>query len=131
MAAQIVPNPLDRIEIFLRGELGGAAEGLGRTIRHHYASEDTARLNSVLGQQYHAVVGNPPYIPPKDAGMRAAYREIYQSCYMKYALAAPFIERFFDLAQTGTQERASGFVGMIVGKNFMKRDFMSRTRRTC
>jgi len=42
---------------------------------------------------------------------------------MKYALAAPFIERFFDLAQTGTREKASGFVGMIVGNNFMKRDF--------
>jgi len=60
---------------FFQGELGGAAEGLGRTIRHQYAAEDTAELNRVLSRHYHAVVGNPPYIPPKDAAMRAAYRE--------------------------------------------------------
>jgi hypothetical protein len=108
---------------FARHELGSAPEGFRRLLRHHYAAEDTAELDRLLGRQYHVVVGNPPYITPKDPAMRTAYREIYESCYMKYALAAPFIERFFDLAQTVTNEHAAGFVGMIVANSFMKREF--------
>jgi hypothetical protein len=108
---------------FARQELGGVEGGFRRVLRHHYAAEDTATLDAILGRQYHAVVGNPPYITPKDAAMRAAYREIYESCHMKYALAAPFIERFFDLAQEGTQDRSAGFVGLIVANSFMKREF--------
>jgi hypothetical protein len=111
---------------FARHELGSAPEGFRRLLRHHYAAEDTAELERILGRQYHAVVGNPPYITPKDRAMRAAYREIYESCYMKYALAVPFIERFFDLAQIGTREHAAGFVGMIVANSFMKREFGKR-----
>ena len=82
---------------FFRNELGGAEEGFRRVLRHHYMAEDTAELDRILGRQYHAVVGNPPYITPKDAAMRDAYREIYDSCHMKYGLGAPFTERFFDL----------------------------------
>lgn len=108
---------------FARHELGGAAEGFRRVLRHHYAAEDTAELDSILGRQYHAVVGNPPYITPKDAAMRDAYREIYTSCHMKYGLGAPFTERFFDLALQGTRDRAAGFVGLIVANSFMKREF--------
>jgi hypothetical protein len=108
---------------FARHELGGTEEGFRRILRHHYAAEDTAALDAILGRQYHAVVGNPPYITPKDAAMRHAYREIYESCHMKYALAAPFAERFFDLAQEGTQDRSAGFVGLIVANSFMKREF--------
>jgi hypothetical protein len=108
---------------FARHELGGAAEGFRRVLRHHYAAEDTAELDAILGRQYHAVVGNPPYITPKDAAMREAYREIYESCHGKYGLGAPFTERFFDLAQQGTREGAAGFVGLIVANSFMKREF--------
>jgi hypothetical protein len=108
---------------FFRGELGGAAEGFRRVLRHHYATEDTAELDHILGRQYHVVVGNPPYITPKDAAMRDAYREIFESCHMKYPLAVPFIERFFDLAETATHNRPAGFVGMIVANSFMKREF--------
>jgi SAM-dependent methyltransferase len=61
-----------------------ADEGFRRTLRHHYAAEDTGELDVILGRQYQAVVGNPPYITPKDAAMREAYREIYISCHMKY-----------------------------------------------
>jgi hypothetical protein len=35
----------------------------------------------------------------------------------------PFIERFFNLAQTGAQDRAAGYVGVIVSNSFMKREF--------
>jgi hypothetical protein len=108
---------------FARHELGGAAEGFRRVLRHHYVAEDTAELDAILGCQYHAVVGNPPYITPKDAAMRDAYREIYTSCHMKYGLGAPFTERFFDLALQGTRDRAAGFVGLIVANSFMKREF--------
>jgi hypothetical protein len=111
---------------FFRQELGGAAEGFGHVVPHHYYAEDTFEIDRLLGRQYHAVVGNPPYITPKDAAMRDAYRGIYPSCHMKYALAAPFIERFFDLAQTGSVDVRAGFVGMVVADNFTKREFGSK-----
>ena len=69
------------------------------------------------------MVGNPPYITPKDAAMRSAYRELYASCHMKYALAVPFIERFFDLALDGRTGPVAGYVGLIVANSFMKREF--------
>ena len=31
----------------------------------------------MLGQQYHVVVGNPPYITVKDRALNAAYRDRY------------------------------------------------------
>lgn len=108
---------------FFRNELGGAEEGFRRVLRHHYVAEDTAEVDRILGRQYHAVVGNPPYITPKDAAMRDAYREIYRGCHMKYALGVPFTERFFDLAVAGTERHAAGFVGLIVANSFMKREF--------
>jgi hypothetical protein len=108
---------------FFRRELGGAEEGFRRVLRHHFAAEDTDKVEAILGRQYHAVVGNPPYITPKDAAMRDAYREIYESCHMKYALVAPFTERFFDLALAGTERQAAGFVGLIVANSFLKREF--------
>ena len=111
---------------FFRNELGGAEEGFRRVLRHHYVAEDTSELDRILGRQYHAVVGNPPYITPKDAAMRDAYREIYVSCHMKYGLGAPFTERFFDLALPVTAEHAAGYVGLIVANSFMKREFGSK-----
>ena len=98
-------------------------EGFRRVLRHHYAAEDTRAVDAILGRQYHAVVGNPPYITPKDGAMRDAYREIYASCYRTYGLGAPFIERFFDLALVGTERDSAGFVGLIVANSFMKREF--------
>ncbi len=108
---------------FFRRELGGTEEGFRRVLRHHYAAEDREALEAILGRQYHAVVGNPPYITPKDAAMRDAYREIYPSCHMKYGLGVPFIQRFFDLALRGEPGQPAGFVGMIVANSFLKREF--------
>jgi hypothetical protein len=85
--------------------------------------EDGEALWRILGKQYQVVVGNPPYITPKDPAMRAAYRELYASCHMKYALAAPFAERFFDLAIDGRAGERAGHVGLIVANSFMKREF--------
>jgi hypothetical protein len=71
----------------------------------------------VLGRRYHAVVGNPPYITEKDATKRKQYRDMYESAAGKYALAAPFTERFFDLGVEG------GFVGLINSNAWTKRDY--------
>ena len=91
-------------------------------LAHAYASEDLADVQRILGRQYHAVVGNPPYITVKDAALNAAYRRRYPSCHMKYSLGAPFTERFFELALTGTGAPA-GYVGLITANSFMKREF--------
>lgn len=95
-------------------------------LAHAYASEDLAEVQRILGQQYHAVVGNPPYIVVKDAALNAAYRKKYASCHMKYSLGAPFTERFFELAVTATDRCNAGYVGLITANSFMKREFGSK-----
>lgn len=87
-----------------------------------YACEDRDALSEVLGQQYHAVVGNPPYITVKDKSLNQAYRDRYSACHRQYSLAVPFMERFFDLCWTGDNVK-SGYVGQITANSFMKREF--------
>ncbi|WP_437894622.1 BREX-2 system adenine-specific DNA-methyltransferase PglX [Sorangium sp. So ce124] len=79
--------------------------------------EDQEAASRLFGRKYQAVVGNPPYITCKDAVLREAYRERYVSASGKYALAAPFTERFFQLGVDG------GYVGLINANSFMKREF--------
>ncbi|MBF0182075.1 MAG: BREX-2 system adenine-specific DNA-methyltransferase PglX [Magnetococcales bacterium] len=92
-------------------------------LRHVYETEDKESLREILGQQYHAVVGNPPYITPKDKALNQAYRDRYPSCHMKYSLGVPFTERFFDLAIQDRNGQPAGFVGLITANSFMKREF--------
>lgn len=108
-------------------ELFEAAESHADTgLAHAYASEDLAEVQRILGRQYHAVVGNPPYIVVKDAALNAAYRKKYASCHRQYSLGAPFTERFFDLAVTGREGVSAGYVGLITANSFMKREFGSK-----
>lgn len=108
-------------------ELFDAAESHADTgMAHAYASEDLSEVQRILGRQYHAVVGNPPYIVVKDAALNAAYRRQYASCHMKYSLGAPFTERFFELALSTADGYASGYVGLITANSFMKREFGSK-----
>ena len=108
-------------------ELFDAAQTHADTgLAHAYASEDLAEVQRILGRQYHAVVGNPPYIVVKDAALNAAYRKKYASCYRQYSLGAPFTERFFELAVTASQGHGAGFVGLITANSFMKREFGSK-----
>lgn len=79
--------------------------------------ENRRDVERVLTKRFHAVVGNPPYITEKDATKRGKYRELYESAAGKYALSAPFTERFFDLGVDG------GFVGLINSNAWTKRDF--------
>ena len=94
-------------------------------LKHHYEVEDVEALHRILGQQYHAVVGNPPYITVKDRAVSELYRARYPSCSGKYSLSVPFMERFFDLAVKGdgTPQQPAGFVGQITSNSFMKREF--------
>lgn len=86
-----------------------------------YACEDKESVTHVLGQQYHAVVGNPPYITQRDPKLNAAYRDRYSSCHKRYSLSAPFLERFFDLCLNDND--SVGFVGQITTNSFTKRGF--------
>lgn len=107
-----------------------AASHADTGLEHAYASEDLAEVQRILGVQYHAVVGNPPYIVVKDAALNAAYRRKYASCHMKYSLGAPFTQRFFELAvqpaTTGGNGDSAGYVGLITANSFMKREFGSK-----
>jgi len=100
----------------------------GTGLAHAYASEDLEAVNTILGRQYHAVVGNPPYIVVRDAALNAAYRGRYDSCHRQYSLGVPFTERFFELAVSGdgTAKHPGGFVGEITANSFMKREFGSK-----
>ena len=94
-------------------------------LKHHYEVEDVEALHRILGQQYHAVVGNPPYITVKDRAVSELYRARFPSCSGKYSLSVPFMERFFDLAVKGdgTPQQPAGFVGQITSNSFMKATF--------
>ncbi|WP_431858861.1 BREX-2 system adenine-specific DNA-methyltransferase PglX [Azospirillum sp.] len=92
-------------------------------LAHVSFEEDRETLDRILGRQYHAVVGNPPYITVKDKATNQAVRERYFTCHMKYSLGVPFTERFFDLALDTNRSDKSGFVGIITANSFMKREF--------
>ncbi|QEG24769.1 BREX-2 system adenine-specific DNA-methyltransferase PglX [Mariniblastus fucicola] len=88
---------------------------------HYFRTEDADNLRRILQEgTFHAVVANPPYVTPKDAAARDAYKRLYASCYMKYSLAVPFMERVFRLAKNNSE---SGFSGQITANSFMKREF--------
>jgi hypothetical protein len=89
-----------------------------------YSTEDIREYAGLLDpNQYHVVVGNPPYIQVKDKALNEAYRRIYKTCKGKYALSVPFMELFFELALTATESTPAGYVGKITSNSFMKREF--------
>jgi len=101
----------------------GGHDALEDTLRHFYETEDAELARRYLSQDYHAVVGNPPYITVKDKALNEAYRLRFESCHQKYSLAVPFMEQFFALAVKGKDTIQAGFVGMITSNSFMKREF--------
>lgn len=115
----------------LHGPRPGSTAGPARPLfgddplAHVYDTEDAEDLRRILGAKYEVVVGNPPYITPKDPALNEAYRQRFGSCHMKYSLAVPFTERFFDLAVSPPSGRSvpAGWVGMITAHSFMKREF--------
>lgn len=91
--------------------------------KHVYEVEDPEKLSRILGQRYHVVVGNPPYITVKDRALSQAYRDKYPTCHRQYSLGVPFTERFFDLTLLAKDSQPAGFMGMITANSFMKREF--------
>lgn len=90
----------------------------------NYYTEDLDEYFGILQPgQYHVVVGNPPYITPKDKALNALYRIAYVSASGKYALSAPFMELLFRLAIRGEQGQGAGYIGQITSNSFMKREF--------
>lgn len=92
-------------------------------VGHVYQTEDAELLQESFAQQYHAVVGNPPFITVEDKQLNSAYRKRYGACYRKYSLAVPFMQRFFELAVSKEERAQAGFVGKITANSFMKREF--------
>lgn len=94
-------------------------------LAHVYNTEDAEDLRRILGRRYHVVVGNPPYITPKDSALNNAYRERFGSCHRQYSLGVPFTERLFDLAiePPAGESLPAGYVGVITANSFMKREF--------
>jgi hypothetical protein len=109
----------DQLDLGDRPSLGRRREGIG----HTYRVEDLTELNRILGQQYHAVVGNPPYITVKDHSLNQAYRNRFATCHRQYSLVVPFVERFFEMGIYGHDAQPAGYVGMITANSFMKREF--------
>jgi hypothetical protein len=83
---------------------------------------DFAGVDLLGAASYHAVVGNPPYLAPKDKAESETYRAAYPACIGSYALTVPFIVRFFGLARYGS-EGDSGYIGLLSSNSFMKREF--------
>ncbi|MEO3922748.1 BREX-2 system adenine-specific DNA-methyltransferase PglX [Micromonosporaceae bacterium B7E4] len=91
-----------------------------------YVTEDIDKFPRILLEgRYHVVVGNPPYVTPKDNKLNERYREDYKDvCSGRYALSVPFARRLFDLAKRSESDgRGSGYVGQITANSFMKREF--------
>jgi hypothetical protein len=89
-----------------------------------YAVEDRKTLQQILGQGYHVVVGNPPYIIVRDRVQNAAIRELYSACGGKYSLGVPFTQRFWELSILSSESNSGGgYVGLITANSFMKREF--------
>lgn len=89
-----------------------------RSFDQHLGLDDPEAATVLFRHTFHVVVGNPPYIVCRDAALRERYRERYpHSAQRQFALAAPFTERFFQLAEKG------GYVGLINANSFMKREF--------
>ena len=89
-----------------------------------YSAEDLHVLREILQPgSYDVVVGNPPYITPKDRALNQLYRQRYETCHGKYAMTVPFMERFFELAKPKHSGQPAGWVGQITSNSFMKREF--------
>ena len=105
---------------------GWGVQELSDWLPDAFAAGDFEDASRILSQRYEAVVGNPPYITARDKAHNNEVRSRYRTAYMKYSLAVPFKEKFWDLAVEGKDQQRAGFVGMITANSFMKREFGSR-----
>jgi hypothetical protein len=113
----------------IEDEQGWLATDEGSWAPDIYACEDREAIQGILGQRYHVVVGNPPYITESDKQLNAAYRKRWSTCYQQFSLAVPFLQRFFDLTAHPTTV-AAGYIGTITASSFTKREFGKRLVET-
>ena len=106
-------------------DLGSGAEQIAdqQEFGHAFLAENLDELNRILGQRYHVVVGNPPYVMVTDKAVSRLYRDRYATCHRRYSLAVPFAERSFELTLPGNGYDFAGYVGLITANSFMKREF--------
>jgi hypothetical protein len=91
-----------------------------------FSAGDFQDACEILSKKYEVVVGNPPYITARDKAHNNYVRSLYKTAYMKYSLAVPFKEKFWDLAVAAKGPQRAGYVGMITANSFMKREFGSK-----
>ncbi|WP_329787393.1 BREX-2 system adenine-specific DNA-methyltransferase PglX [Lentzea sp. DG1S-22] len=111
-----------------RGAPGVQMDLFDQVAMYTYHPEDVkeyVRRCNLLGRgSYHVVVGNPPYITPKDKQESDNYRRGYDACAGQYALSVPFVQCLFNLAiRTHGSDRTAGYVGQITANSYMKREF--------
>jgi hypothetical protein len=120
------PQGLPGLEAAGRNPDNSVGDGGAANQPFVYATEDAAALARTFNQRYSAVVGNPPYITPKDKALNAQYRLKYKKvCHRSYSLAVPFTQLFVELAARANSSdgRSVGQVGMLTANSFMKREF--------
>ena len=100
--------------------LPGMGGDLADSLAHAGAFDDQSESWALLGREWAAVVGNPPYVTVKDPALNALYRKLYETCRGKYSLGVPFTELFWQLARRSPDR--PGYVGMITANSFMKRE---------
>ena len=91
----------------------------GSTWLARYGSDiERERNEAFFAREFHAVVGNPPYIAVQDKKKRKDYRSAWpRSASGLYSLSAPMTERFCTLPSS------RGRFGFIVGKAFCNAEF--------
>lgn len=96
---------------------GQATEGTGfwRGVLLSFFDAEADRL--LAKTRFDVVVANPPYITEKDDKKREVIRKRYKAAAGAFSLAAPFVERIFQLGNEGA------FTGQITSNSFMKREF--------
>ena len=99
---------------------GVAAEGTGFERGPTYSFFDPEADSLLAKTRFDVIVANPPYITEKDATKRDLIRKRYASAAGAFSLAAPFVERIFELGNDGA------FTGQITATSFMKREFGKR-----
>jgi hypothetical protein len=106
-----------------RGAPGTQGELFGPAGAHTYWTEDVGeyiKAVDILGaNSYHAVFGNPPYIPADDKQENKNYREAYKDvCVGQYSLSVPFAARFFRLAKVAGGDRVHLFKRCVISGCF-------------
>ena len=97
----------------------------GRLTKYATTQERTANA-AFLSRGFHVIVGNPPYISPRDPRKRDDYRSFWpDSVGGRYPLSVPFVERLMAMGIP------DAYWGQITANSFMKREFGKKLVSRC